>query len=75
MQLTNAWVEKSAHVCFLQLVEKPHLRAVYENQVRPHPTAVHAKLLKVVAPLKDKVALAAVKAKGKMQQLLLENSA
>jgi len=70
-----SFAAQSAHICFLQLVEKPHLRAVYENQVRPHSTAVHAKLVKVVAPLKDKVTLAAVKAKGKMQQLLLENGA
>lgn len=61
--LCNSWellvvgfVAQSAHVVFLQLVEKPHLKALYQNKVRPHSTAVEGvlkrKLSDVVQTLK-----------------------
>jgi hypothetical protein len=34
------FVAQSAHVVFLQLVEKPHLKAMYKAKVRPHSTAI-----------------------------------
>jgi phosphatidylethanolamine N-methyltransferase len=75
--LCNSWelfvvsfAAQSAHICFLQLVEKPHLRAIYENQVRPHSTAVEAALKRSVRPLQEKVVKIAVETKGRMQFML-----
>lgn len=46
---------QSAHVVFLQLVEKPHLRAIYSNKVRPHSTAVEAAIKRKMGDFVDKV--------------------
>ena len=46
---------QSAHVVFLQLVEKPHLRAIYSHKVRPHSTAVEGVLKRKAKEIKKKI--------------------
>lgn len=46
---------QSAHVVFLQLVEKPHLRAIYSNKVREHSTAVEGVLKRKLTTLRKQL--------------------